>query len=89
MCQFTTFIRRSLMAELLYILTLFNMLCFISDEIAMNSSDQVLFNLSTFRIASLSVEFMISEILDEFILVVLEGFAIKFITYAAAAAAVN
>ena len=42
-----------------------------------------------FRIASLGVEFIISKILGEFISVVSKGFAIKFITYTAAAVAAN
>ena len=77
------------MAESPYILTLFNMLCFIPGEIAMDSSDQLSFNLSTFGIASSGVEFGFSRILGEFISVVPGGFAIGFTTYAAAAAAVN
>ena len=77
------------MTESLYILTLFDMQCFISDEITMNSSDQLSFNLSTFRIASSDVEFRFSEILNEFISVISEEFIIKFITYTTAVTAVN
>ena len=76
------------MTKSLYILILFDMLCFISDKIAMNSSDTS-FNLSTLRIASSGVEFIFHRILGEFISVTLGGFAIKFITYTAAAVAVN
>ena len=75
--------------RLLYILTLFNMLCFILSEIAISSSDQVLCNLLMFRITSLDVKFLISKILNEFNLVVLEELTIKFITYTAAVMMTN
>ena len=55
----------------------------------MNSSDQLSFNLLMLESASSDIEFMFSEILDEFILVVLRGFVIKFITFTAALTAVN
>ena len=77
------------MTELLYILTLFDMLCFISNKIAMNSSDQLLFNLLTLESASSDIEFIFSKILGEFISVVLRGFIIEFITYPVVAVTVN
>ena len=77
------------MTESLYILTLFDMLCFISGEIAMDSSNQVSFNLLTLEIASSGVEFMFHKILDEFSSVVLRGFAIEFIIYDVAVTVVN
>ena len=77
------------MTQSLYILTLFDMLCFISDKIAINSSDQLSFNLSMLESASLDIEFIFSEILDEFILVVLVEFALEFITYTVTVTAVN